>query len=185
MQVKRRFKEKNPTTPSFEVITALVREVFGTYFLEETDWSFPNEGQIIGRTYFADRKKAKCAVNDKTVDHLLYIYELAFHGQHSKNPTRVSENLVRMLKEQYNIDVSYAMFFDDDNAHQRESKIRMLRAIVREIAYTARNEEFIDPDYFDFATGYIRRKGLAFLIGSSRGTYTETVIQEMYKSDTI
>lgn len=41
---------------SFEMITLFVREVFGTFFIEEGNWTFDEKNAIIGRTYFADRK---------------------------------------------------------------------------------------------------------------------------------
>ena len=175
------YVEGNPTTPAFEIITALVREVFGTYFLEEGSWSFPDEAHIIGRTYFADRKKAKYAVNDKTVDCLILIYELAFNGQSFYNPTRVSENLVNVLKEQYNLDVSYAMFFDDDTPELRAAKIRALRAVIREILFYAKNRELIDPSCVADTTKFIRTKLFASVMRYSQGTYTETVINALDK----
>ena len=42
---------------SFEMITLFVREVFGTFFIEEGNWTFDEKNAIIGRTYFADRKR--------------------------------------------------------------------------------------------------------------------------------
>ena len=88
---------RKPTLSAFEVITTLVREVFGTYFIEEEKWNFPDASQVIGRTYFADRKKLKYAINEKTVDNLILIYELVFDGQSTYNAMRISENLVRVL----------------------------------------------------------------------------------------
>ena len=44
---------------SFEMITLFVREVFGTFFIEEGNWAFDDKNAIIGRTYFADRKRYK------------------------------------------------------------------------------------------------------------------------------
>lgn len=179
MKVTKRNVHLNPTTPTFEIITVLVREVFGTYFIEEGNWNFPSEDQSIGRTYFADRKKLKCAVNDKTVDNLILIYELAFHSRSSNDPIRVSENLVRVLKAQYNIDVSYAMFFDDDTADLRKAKIRTLRAMIREIASYGQNREFIDKSCLDEETRFIRYKLLSAIDRHSCGTYTETVIRAL------
>lgn len=179
MIVKKDYKDYNPTTPSFEIITVLVREVFGTYFLEEGVWNFPEEEHVIGRTYFADRKKVKNAVNDKTVDNLILIYELAFHGRSSNDPIRISENLVRVLKAQYNIDVSYAMFFDDDTAQLRSAKIRTLRALIREISCFALNRELIDISFLDHETSFIRFKLLTSIVRHCHGTYTETVIKAM------
>ena len=179
INVKKRYIEHNPTTPAFEIITVLVREVFGTYFLEDSNWSFPEENTSIGRTYFSDRKKQKIAINDKTVDNLILIYELVFNNQSSYNPIRVSENLVRVLKDQYNIDVSYAMFFDDDTADLRKAKIRTLRAMIREIASYGQNREFIDASCLDEETRFIRYKLLSAIDRHSHGTYTETVIRAL------
>ena len=183
LNVKKRYlyEESTSTTPAFEIITSLVREVFGTYFLEEGSWNFPDEAHIIGRTYFSDRKKATYAINDKTVDNLILIYELAFYGQSSYDPTRVSENLVHVLNEQYNIDVSYAMFFDDDTANLRAAKIRTLRAVIREVLCYAKNREFIDSSCVADTTEFIRSKLLASVMRHSQGTYTETVINALDK----
>ena len=184
MKIIKRFQHPNPTTPSFEIITILIREVFGTYFIEEGNWFFPSDDKIIGRTFFSDRKKAKCEVNDKTVDNLILIYELALTNQSTYDPIRISENLVRVLKEQYDIEISYAMFFDDDTADLRSAKIRALRATIREIACCSRNLDLIDPMGIQQATEFICRKLLASIMRHCPGTYTETVIKALSKRTT-
>ena len=171
----------DPTTPASDIITALVREVFGTYFLEDGNWTFPEGTTPIGRTYFADRKKQKVAINEKTVDNLILIYELAFDNKSSHNPVRVSENLVRVLKEQFNIDVSYAMFFDDDTEALRRAKTRTLRAMIREIASSGQNRPLFCKEGLDENTKFIRYKLLSSIVRHSHGTYTETVIRAMDK----
>ena len=178
---RRRYEDHKPSVPAYEVITALVREVFGTYFIEIDNWSFPDESQVIGRTYFSDRKKQKHPIGTRTVDKLILIYELAFNGKSSYDPVRISENLVRVLDEQYNIDVSYAMFFDDDTIELRAAKIRTLRAMVREIACYARELELIDPTCLERGTYFIRCKLLTAIMRYCHGTYTETVINALDK----
>ena len=168
---------RKPTLSGFEVITALVREVFGTYFIEEEKWNFPDASQAIGRTYFADRKKLKYAVNEKTVDNLILIYELVFDGQSTYNSIRISENLVRVLKEQYNVDFSYAMFFNDDTDNLRSMKILTLRSVVREIAEYAKNKTHIDPNLIDDITSFVSMKTRSFIAHCCKGTYTETVLR--------
>lgn len=58
---------------SFEMITLFVREVFGTFFIEEGNWAFDDKNAIIGRTYFADRKRYKKAINNKAIANILQI----------------------------------------------------------------------------------------------------------------
>lgn len=171
----------NPTTPTFDIITALVREVFGTYFLEDGNWTFPEGTSPIGRTYFSDRKKQKVAINEKTVDNLILIYELAFDNKTSYNPVRISENLVRVLKEQFDVDVSYAMFFDDDTEALRKAKTRTLRAMIREIACRGQNRPLFCKERINENTKFIRYKLLSSIVQHSHGTYTETVIKAMDK----
>ena len=168
---------RKPTLSAFEVITTLVREVFGTYFIEEEKWNFPDASQVIGRTYFADRKKLKYAINEKTVDNLILIYELVFDGQSTYNAMRISENLVRVLKEQYNVDFSYAMFFNDDTETLRSMKILTLRSVVREIAEYAKNKTHIDPNLIDDITSFVSMKTRSFIAHCCKGTYTETVLR--------
>ena len=168
---------RKPTLSAFEVITTLVREVFGTYFIEEEKWNFPDASQVIGRTYFADRKKLKYAINEKTVDNLILIYELVFDGQSTYNAMRISENLVRVLKEQYNVDFSYAMFFNDDTENLRSMKILTLRSVVREIAEYAKNKTHINPNLIDDITSFVSMKTRSFIAHCCKGTYTETVLR--------
>lgn len=168
---------RKPTLPAFEVITSLVREVFGTYFIEEEKWNFPDTNQAIGRTYFADRKKLKYAINEKTVDNLILIYELVFDGQSTYNPMRISENLVRVLKKQYDVDFSYAMFFSDDTDELRSMKVLTLRSVVREIAEYAKNKTHIDPRLIDDITSFVSLKTRSFIANCCEGTYTETVLR--------
>ena len=174
-------EEDKPTRPAFDIITSLIREVFGTYYIEEDKWNFPDASQSIGRTYFADRKKLKYAVNEKTVDNLILIYELVFDGQSAYNPMRISENLVRILKEEYDVDFSYAMFFNDDTEELRSMKILTLRSVVREIAEYAKNQLFILPMLIDNATSFVSLKTRSFIAHCCKGTYTETVLREVEK----
>ena len=115
---------------SFEMITLFVREVFGTFFIEEGNWAFDDKNAIIGRTYFADRKRYKKAVNHKAIANILQIYKMALTGCSTYEPEGISQAITQMYKKYLGLNIDYLMFFDDDSAPLRRRKVQMLRHLA-------------------------------------------------------
>lgn len=170
-------------THSFEMITLFVREVFGTYFIEEGNWTFNEKNTIIGRTYFADRKRHKKAINDKTVENILQLYKLALSGASTYKPDRISQTIALMYKKHLGFNIDYLMFYDDDTALLRNRKIQMIGHLTLMILQQVSGKESIQRNELQTVSCILREKLLSFITVYSRGTYTEIVLQKVLDTD--
>ena len=168
---------------SFEMITLFVREVFGTFFIEEGNWTFDEKNAIIGRTYFADRKRYKKAVNHKAIANILQIYKMALTGCSTYEPEGISQAITQMFKKYLELNVDYLMFFDDDSAPLRRRKMQMLRHLAFMVLQQINGKESIMRTELRAGTSILESKMLMFVVAFSRGTYTEIVLQNILNSD--
>ena len=168
---------------SFEMITLFVREVFGTFFIEEGNWTFDDKNAIIGRTYFADRKRYKKAINNKAIANILQIYRLALTGCSTYEPEGISQAITQMFKKYLELNVDYLMFFDDDSAPLRRRKMQMLRHLAFMVLQQINGKESIMRRDLRTGTSILESKMLMFVVAFSRGTYTEIVLQSILNSD--
>ena len=168
---------------SFEMITLFVREVFGTYFIEEGNWTFDDKNAIIGRTYFADRKRYKKAINNKAIANILQIYRLALTGCSTYEPEGISQAITQMFKKYLELNIDYLMFFDDDSAPLRRRKMQMLRHLAFMVLQQINGKESIMRSDLRTGTSILESKMLMFVVAFSRGTYTEIVLQSILNSD--
>lgn len=168
---------------SFEMITLFVREVFGTFFIEEGNWTFDDKNAIIGRTYFADRKRYKKAINNKAIANILQIYRLALTGCSTYEPEGISQAITQMFKKYLELNVDYLMFFDDDSAPLRRRKMQMLRHLAFMVLQQINGKEGIMRSELRAGTSILESKMLMFVVAFSRGTYTEIVLQNILNSD--
>lgn len=168
---------------SFEMITLFVREVFGTFFIEEGNWTFDDKNAIIGRTYFADRKRYKKAINNKAIANILQIYRMALTGCSTYEPEGISQAITQMFKKYLELNIDYLMFFDDDSAPLRRRKVQMLRHLAFMVLQQINGKESIMRSDLCTGTSILESKMLMFVVGFSRGTYTEIVLQSILNSD--
>lgn len=168
---------------SFEMITLFVREVFGTYFIEEGNWTFDDKNAIVGRTYFADRKRYKKALNDKTVENVLQIYKMALSGASTYKPERISQTIAQMYKKHLGFNIDYLMFYDDDSEFLRNRKAQMIVHLTLMILQQVCGKESIPRSELRTVSCILRSKLLAFITAHSRGTYTEIVLQNVLDTD--
>lgn len=168
---------------SFEMITLFVREVFGTYFIEEGNWTFDDKNAIIGRTYFADRKRYKKALNDKTVENVLQIYKMALSGASTYKPERISQTIAQMYKKHLGFNIDYLMFYDDDSEFLRNRKTQMIVHLTLMILQQVCGKEGIPQDELQTVSCILRGKLLSFITAFSRGTYTEIVLRSVLDTD--
>ena len=168
---------------SFEMITLFVREVFGTFFIEEGNWAFDDKNAIIGRTYFADRKRYKKAVNHKAIANILQIYKMALTGCSTYEPEGISQAITQMYKKYLGLNIDYLMFFDDDSAPLRRRKVQMLRHLAFMVLQQINGKESIMRSELRAGTSILESKMLMFVVAFSRGTYTEIVLQNILNSD--
>ena len=168
---------------SFEMITLFVREVFGTFFIEEGNWTFDEKNAIIGRTYFADRKRYKKAVNHKAIANILQIYKMALTGCSTYEPEGISQAITQMYKKYLGLNIDYLMFFDDDSAPLRRRKVQMLRHLAFMVLQQINGKESIMRSELRAGTSILESKMLMFVVAFSRGTYTEIVLQNILNSD--
>ena len=168
---------------SFEIITLFVREVFGTYFIEEGNWTFDDGNAIIGRTYFADRKRYKKAVNYKTVLNIRQIYKMALTGHSTYNADSISQAFTQMYKKRLGLNVDYLMFFDDDSEILRSRKIQMIIQLVGMVLFRFDGKESIPSSDFHVHGNVVKEKTMSFIANASKDTYTEIVLQNMFNTD--
>ena len=168
---------------SFEMITLFVREVFGTFFIEEGNWTFDDKNAIIGRTYFADRKRYKKAINNKAIANILQIYRMALTGCSTYEPEGISQAITQMYKKYLGLNIDYLMFFDDDSAPLRRRKVQMLRHLAFMVLQQINGKESIMRSELRAGTSILESKMLMFVVAFSRGTYTEIVLQSILNSD--
>ena len=168
---------------SFEMITLFVREVFGTYFIEEGNWTFDDKNAIIGRTYFADRKRYKKAINNKAIANILQVYKMALTGCSTYEPEGISQTITQMYKKYLGLNIDYLMFFDDDSEPLRRRKMQMLRHLAFMVLQQINGKESIMRSYLRTGTSILESKMLMFVTAFSRGTYTEIVLQNILNSD--
>ena len=168
---------------SFEMIVLFIREVFGTFFIEEGNWAFDENNTIIGRTYFADRKRYKKAVNDKTVENILQIYRMALSGASTYKPDRISQTIAQMYKKHLGFNIDYLMFYDDDSEFLRGRKTQMIVHLTLMILQQVCGKESILREELQTASCILRGKLLSFITAFSRGTYTEIVLRDVLDSD--
>ena len=168
---------------SYEMVTYFVREVFGTYFIEEGSWSFGDGNAIIGRTYFSDRKRYKAAINGKTVENIVQLYNMALSGKSTYKVETISQNIAQMFKDHLGFNIDYLMFYDDDTSLLHNRKIQMICHLSMMILRQVIGKEHITWDNLYTVSCLIHSKTLAFIIGFSRGTFTETVLQYTIDND--
>lgn len=176
-------KENGNKLSSYMLITYLIKEVFGTYFIEPLDWKFPVDSKPVGRTFFADRKKHKCAVNERTFENILLIYRLALGGQSTYDAQRVSQELTKSIKEHFRLNIDYLMYFDDDTPELRKQKYTLLNHMVYCIAGDCRGKEFFDNEDYIGIHRLSEFKMKASIIRYAIGTYTEIVLQNLHLTD--
>lgn len=168
---------------SFEMITLFVREVFGTYFIEEGNWTFDDKNAIIGRTYFADRKRYEKAINKKAIANILQVYRMALTGCSTYEPEGISQTITQMYKKHLGLNIDYLIFFDDDSEPLRRRKMQMLRHLAFMVLQQINGKESIMRSDLRTGTSILESKMLMFVVAFSRGTYTEIVLQSILNSD--
>lgn len=122
--------DKTPI-PSFLFITALVKDVFGTYFVEKDIWKADDDYDPIKRTYFSDRKKQKCAINNKTEECMQFLYAASLAGRTTHDPAMIAQRFTQSVKKHFNINVDFLLFFEDDPEPLRSAKKHMIYHLVR------------------------------------------------------
>ena len=172
-------KDETPI-PSYDFITALVKDVFGTYFVEPDSWKLQDDLKTIGRTYFADRKRSKCAVNERTIDYIRMLYLMAFSGNSIYDPVRISQTFTLAVKKRFEINVDYLIFFDDDTEHLRSAKGEMIVHLVFLLLARIKDEESIPAwTIHAWRNNGLINKLMSWIISLSRGTYTAHVINHI------
>ena len=85
----------------------LTKSIFGTFYIEEHKWIFPNNDRKIGRTYFADRSKRPIPFDDVAIENIKYIYHLLFNGKTSYNMEYCIDRFITLCNEYLNTDFSF------------------------------------------------------------------------------
>lgn len=170
---------------TFQLITHFVKDVFGTYLVEELNWKYPDKSKPIGRTYFLDRKKAKAAISDRTITNLSLLYRMALTGDSIYDPVQISQNFAHVMKHNYSINVDYLIFFPDDTEDLRHAKVDAIIHLLVFSLMDLRGKTTFDSEAFRFGSSISRVKLRAMVLLRAAGTYTEIVIDNLSLTDRI
>ena len=168
---------------TFQLITHFVKDVFGTYLVEEMNWKYPDKSKPIGRTYFLDRKKAKSAINDRTLTNLLLLYKMALTGNSTYDPLQISQNFAHVVKYNFGLNIDYLILFPDDNNELRQAKIDAISHLLLFSLMDLKGQPSYDPQSYRFASSISRLKLMTIVAYYSAGTYTEVVLQNLAATD--
>lgn len=171
------------TVSSFQLITYLIKDVFGTYLVEEGKWDYPNYDNPIGRTYFLDRKKAKSAINDRTINNISRIYNMALTGNSVYDPLQISQNFARVIKQNFHFNVDYMILFPDDTNALRKAKIDAINQLLVFSLLDFRGISSYDPNNLHFGMTISQVKLISLISMHSLGTYTEIVLKNLHVTD--
>ena len=170
--------------PSFQFITALVKDVFGTYFVEQDIWKADDDYNPIKRTYFSDRKKQKCAVNDKTEECIQFLYAAVMAERTTHDPEMVAQRFAQSVKRNFKINVDFLLFFQDDTPELRKAKIHMIYHLVRLLLEIIKNKESVESWQLDtWRDNGPMNKMFAYITSLAYETYTEHVIRNIHLTD--
>ena len=128
---------------TYDFITVLVKDTFGTYFVESNSWKVVDVDETVGRTYFVDQKRSECPVSDKTVDNILLLYFMALAGDSIFDPVQLSQNFAQALKNSFKINVDFLIFYDDDTEALRQNKKQFITHLVFMLLSKIKNRECV------------------------------------------
>lgn len=165
---------------SQEFLTAVIKDPFGSFIFSDTKNPILPEisnNRTIGRTYFLDRMEKECAINKKTVQNIMQIYNEVFYRSPNCDMYLLTESLADRLEKLCEFDIQFLKFFRDDNTELRDGKAMGWYTLIQRLSY-----KFIDVPSVPISTlrntmELISRKALAIILYSCEGTYTQEVIK--------
>lgn len=170
---------------SSDILKKLIKDIFGTYFIEEDKWKFP-AGVTIGRTFFADRQKRIQAINHTVTDNVQIIFSAALSGNSTYIPTNISRRLAQFYKEFSGFDYDFLIFFEDDSNECRQRKIGSHLSLLSQITIFCEGKSGIC--FEDMA---MQKRGATFdelhikmmtwYMYEEKNSYTNVVIQNIIK----
>lgn len=183
MQIKKRMRNTGtpPCISSSDILQKLIKEIFGTFFIEEDKWRFPG-GVRIGRTFFSDRQKKSKAINHVTTDYVHILFQAALSGNSTYVPDNISRRLAHFYQEICMENFDYLIFFGDETDEVFQKKINMHLMLLSEIMITCEESEFVSCESLHDATVFMQPKMMARLTSLCQGTYTETVIRNIVEN---
>ena len=170
---------------SSDILKKLIKDIFGTYFIEEDKWKFP-AGVTIGRTFFADRQKRIQAINHTVTDNVQIIFSAALSGNSTYIPTNISRRLAQFYKEFFGFDYDFLIFFEDDSDECRQRKIGSHLSLLSQITMFC--EEKSKICFEDMARqkrgatfDELHMKMMTWYMYEEKNSYTNVVIQNIIK----
>lgn len=167
-----------PYISSREILQKIIKDIFGTFFVEEDNWIFP-PGTKIGRTFFSDRQKRKNAVNHTVTDHVSLLFTIALNGHSAYDPASISRRLAHFYQEVSNQNLDFLIFFGDESEEVLQQKIRFHVNLLWDIVHAFEQSEQVSFNYLTHVIDSRYRKMVSWLLARCQGTYTETVIREI------
>lgn len=166
-----------------KILNLFVREVFGSYFIEEGRWNFSNCRNYIGRTFFSDRKSKKIAINAATTRNIQELYRTALYNESFYDPKLVSQRFTQICKKNFYINFDYLIFYDDDPNELRKRKIGLITHLIWGIFSTCQDIEAVEIFSIHTFCKKIEIKAQYFLVAEFPNTYTAIVIKNLHLTD--
>ena len=162
---------------SSEMLKFLVKDMFGTFYIEPYNWTFPDSVRI-GRTFFADRMKKTAAFNTTVTDNIRNVYQAALNGKSTYDAPTVSRRLAKMYREVVQGDFDFLMLFGDESEELVKMKIQMHINLLLDITLLFEDVERMPYEILRDAVGMRSVKMHMNFLDMSPGGYTQTVLEK-------
>lgn len=168
---------------SSDVLKKLIKDIFGTYFIEEDKWKFP-AGVTIGRTFFADRQKRDKAINHTVTDNVQIVFSAALNGNSTYIPVNISRRLAQFYQELCGYDFDFLIFFEDDSDKCRQRKIGSHLSMLSQITMICEEKNgvcFKDLEIRNGSKtfGEVHIKMMCWYMYEDKNSYTNIVIKNI------
>ena len=172
-------QNRNKAQLAMELLT---KNIFGTFYIETTKWTFKNNDEKIGRTYFADRMKRDIPFDDTAIDNMMLLYRIAMDGRSAYQVEKIISRLINCSDEYLGTDLGYLLFQGDDTDILRTYKVQSILAILSFTLSCLKNRDSFDHTRY--------RKGITELLQNTKtrirsvceGTFTETLMDSRHLS---
>lgn len=125
------------TMTSSELLSILIKDVFGKFNEEWNNISSVSQSGSIGRTYFSDRSKREIAIDETTTKKIGILFQAVLNDKNEKtlfDPLLLTESLVSIMKTSFGCSLDFLQFYHDDTDDLRNQKINGWLIIINRIA---------------------------------------------------
>lgn len=162
----------------------LIHDVFDTYTFRENKWKpgkYDSEN-IVGPTYFHDRKGNDCPFNGESVNRFQLFYKAALDEYMKKESKVITQRMCEVFRREFDVALDFLRFYDDDTTELREAKRTVWLMIIGNLAQSSVDVTSVSLKRIKDDLFWKNHKFMAWIGGLSQGTYTWIVLQNLPKS---